>query len=182
LQPSCFVKIIKSKVVITSFLLFTNIQRALQKSWNIFFCWASTGRDMFGPVGDYVGNYHLHSAPNVNLYRASVASVSLIKYTRLLRLRHDENWKYFGNNVGRSNSVQNSTKKAAKTYELLRQAYGKFALSYTQITRWMKKFKEGQKGVEDDYCSGRHSTSQIDKNGSRVFDLLNLIVEWVLGY
>jgi hypothetical protein len=68
-------------------------------------------------------------------------------------------------------------KKAAETYELLRQAYGKSALSYAQVTRWVKKFKESQKGVEDDHCSGRPSTSQIDKNESRVCDLLNLIVE-----
>lgn len=65
-------------------------------------------------------------------------------------------------------------KKAAETHELLRQAYGESALSYVQVTRWVKKFKEGQEGVEDDPRSGRPSTSQIDKNVSRVRNLLNV--------
>lgn len=58
------------------------------------------GRDMFGPVGDCVGNSHLHSAPNVNQFRVSVTSVSLIEYTPVLRLRHDENGKYFRTTSG----------------------------------------------------------------------------------
>jgi len=37
----------------------------------------------------------------------------------------------------------------------------------------VKKFKEGQEGVEDDLRSGRPSTSQIDENVSRVRNLLN---------
>lgn len=37
----------------------------------------------------------------------------------------------------------------------------------------MKKFKEGQEGVEDDPRSGRPSTSQTDENVTRVRDLLN---------
>lgn len=46
-------------------------------------------------------------------------------------------------------------KNAAETYELLRQDYGESALLCVQVTRWVKKFKEGQKGVEDDHRSGR---------------------------
>jgi transposase len=64
-------------------------------------------------------------------------------------------------------------KKAAETHELLKQAYGEYALSYVQVTRWVKKFKEGQEGVEDDPRSGRPSTSQTDENVTRVRYLLN---------
>jgi len=34
-------------------------------------------------------------------------------------------------------------KKAAETHELLKQAYGESALSYVQVTRWVKNVKEG---------------------------------------
>ena len=64
-------------------------------------------------------------------------------------------------------------KKAAETHELLKQAYGESALSYVQVTRWVKKFKEGQEGVEDDPHSGQPSTSQTDEKVTRVRDLLN---------
>lgn len=64
-------------------------------------------------------------------------------------------------------------KKAAETHELLKQAYGESALSYVQVSRWVKKFKEGQEGVDDDLRSGRPTTSQTDENVTRVRDLLN---------
>ena len=64
-------------------------------------------------------------------------------------------------------------KTAAETHELLKQAYEEFALSYVQVTRWMKKFKGGQEGVDDDPRSGRPSTSQSDENVTRVRELLN---------
>jgi len=35
-------------------------------------------------------------------------------------------------------------KKTAEAHELLKQAYGESALSYVQVSRWVKKFKKGQ--------------------------------------
>ena len=64
-------------------------------------------------------------------------------------------------------------KKAAETHEFLKQAFGESTLSYVQVWRWVKKFKEGQEGVDDDLRSGRPTTSQTDENVTRVSDLLN---------
>jgi len=64
-------------------------------------------------------------------------------------------------------------KKTAETHELLKQACGESALSYMQVTRWIKNFRECQEVVDDDNRSGRPSTSQIDENVICVRELLN---------
>ncbi|XP_023289218.1 putative uncharacterized protein FLJ37770, partial [Orussus abietinus] len=53
------------------------------------------------------------------------------------------------------------------------QAFGDSALSYSQVSRWLKEFKEGREEVVDDPHAGRPSTSTTDDNFTRVRDLLN---------
>ncbi|KAL1138560.1 hypothetical protein AAG570_008623 [Ranatra chinensis] len=56
---------------------------------------------------------------------------------------------------------------------MLVEAYGECALSYSQVSRWLKAFKEGREGVVDEPRAGRPSTSSTDVNLDRVRDLLN---------
>jgi hypothetical protein len=56
---------------------------------------------------------------------------------------------------------------------MIQKAYGDSALSYSQVFRWLKLFKNGREEVEDDPRSGRPSNSKSDKNVSRFRDLLN---------
>ncbi len=46
-------------------------------------------------------------------------------------------------------------------------------MSYVQVTRWVKKFKDGQEGVDDDLRSGRPSTSRNEANVNRARELMN---------
>jgi transposase len=64
-------------------------------------------------------------------------------------------------------------KSLANTHQMIQEAYGDSALSYSQVSRWLKLFKNGREEVEDDPRSGRPSTSKSDKNVFRVCDLLN---------
>ena len=64
-------------------------------------------------------------------------------------------------------------KSLAETHQMIQEAYGDSALSYSQVSRWLKLFKNGREEVEDDPLSGRPSTSNSDKNVSHVRDLLN---------
>lgn len=64
-------------------------------------------------------------------------------------------------------------KNLADTYQMVKEAYGDSALSYPQVSRWLNLFKNGRENVEDDHRSGRPTSSRIDKNVSRVNELLN---------
>jgi len=54
-------------------------------------------------------------------------------------------------------------KTAAKTYQLLQQAYGEDAMGRTQVFVWFRRFKEGRSSVESDPRSGRPSTSRNEE-------------------
>lgn len=56
---------------------------------------------------------------------------------------------------------------------MIREAYGDSALSYSQVSRWLKAFKEGRGEVHDEQRSGRPSTSKTDNNVARVRQLLD---------
>lgn len=64
-------------------------------------------------------------------------------------------------------------KSLAETHQLIVQAYGDSALSYSQVSRWLKAFKKGREEVVDEPRAGRPSTSTTDDNLARVRDLLN---------
>ncbi|KAJ8955914.1 hypothetical protein NQ318_005462 [Aromia moschata] len=56
---------------------------------------------------------------------------------------------------------------------MIREAYGDSALSYSQVSRWLKVFKEGREEVHDEQSSGRPSTSKTDNNVACVRQLLD---------
>ncbi|KAG8237055.1 hypothetical protein J437_LFUL016981 [Ladona fulva] len=64
-------------------------------------------------------------------------------------------------------------KSLAETHKLIVQAYGGSALSYSQVSRWLKAFKGGREGVVDEPRAGRPSIGKTDDNLARVGDLLN---------
>ncbi|XP_023702553.1 protein GVQW3-like [Cryptotermes secundus] len=64
-------------------------------------------------------------------------------------------------------------KSIADTHQMIQRTYWDSALSYSQVSRWLKLFKNGREEVEYDPRSGRPSTSKSAKNVSRVRDLLN---------
>lgn len=64
-------------------------------------------------------------------------------------------------------------KSFAETHKLIVQAYGDSTLSYSQVSRWLKAFKEGREEVVDEPRAGRPSTSTTDDNLARGRDLLN---------
>ena len=64
-------------------------------------------------------------------------------------------------------------KTAKKTFDFLTEAFKDDCLSYLQIKKWHKSFKEGREVVADEARSGRKSTSRTDDNFTLVRDLLN---------
>ena len=59
-----------------------------------------------------------------------------------------------------------------ETYKKLRRAYGEHALSRIQVFRWHKVFLDGREIVEDEPRCGRPCTSKMDKNVTKVRDLV----------
>jgi len=55
-----------------------------------------------------------------------------------------------------------------ETFNKLKQAYGKHALSRSQVFKWYKAFSEGRESIKDESRSGRPSTSITDKNLEKV--------------
>jgi hypothetical protein len=54
-------------------------------------------------------------------------------------------------------------KTATKTFEMLKSAYGEEYLSRTSVFEWHKRFKEGQKSLQDDDWKGHPSTSRTQE-------------------
>ncbi|XP_029163429.1 protein GVQW3-like [Nylanderia fulva] len=65
-------------------------------------------------------------------------------------------------------------KTAKETFDFIRpQTFKNDCLSYSQVKKWHKSFKESREEVADEARSGRPSTSRTDDNVTRVRDLLN---------
>ncbi|KAG8235318.1 hypothetical protein J437_LFUL003599 [Ladona fulva] len=64
-------------------------------------------------------------------------------------------------------------KSLEETHILIVQAYRDSALSYSQVSRWLKAFKEGQEEVVNKPCTGWLSTSTTNDNLACVRNLLN---------
>jgi hypothetical protein len=56
------------------------------------------------------------------------------------------------------------SKSAAKTFEMLCEAFGLHSLSQTVVFEWHSGFKADRMPVEDDERSGRPSTSKTKEN------------------
>ena len=50
----------------------------------------------------------------------------------------------------------------------LQEVYGDDTMSKTRLFEWRRRFRERREEVEDDYMSGRQSTSRTNKNVERV--------------
>jgi uncharacterized cysteine cluster protein YcgN (CxxCxxCC family) len=51
-----------------------------------------------------------------------------------------------------------------ETFNKLKQAYGKHALSRSQVFKWYKAFSESRESIKDEPHSGRPSTSKTNNN------------------
>jgi len=117
-------------------------------SWNIYFCRVSTGRDIFGPVGLGVGDSQSSSQCTKHQF---VPSIDCVKIADLVHLCFVTTLRStMENTIEQCCAIKFCTKldkKAAETHKLLKKVYGK---SVRANTRWLKKFKESQEGVDDD--------------------------------
>ena len=59
-------------------------------------------------------------------------------------------------------------KPPTEALKFLQEVYGDETMSRTRLFEWYMRFKEGREMVEDDYRSGRPSTSRTDENVERV--------------
>ena len=59
-------------------------------------------------------------------------------------------------------------KPPTEALKLFQEVYGDETMSRTRLFEWYMRFKEGREMVEDDYRSGRPSTSRTDENVERV--------------
>ncbi|XP_053667320.1 protein GVQW3-like [Anopheles marshallii] len=64
-------------------------------------------------------------------------------------------------------------KNTSETFAMLQEAFKDECLSYSQVKKWYKAFKEGREAVADEPRSGRPVTSRIYENVQRVRDFLN---------
>jgi ribosomal protein S25 len=55
---------------------------------------------------------------------------------------------------------------------MLEMVYGESAMKHRTVNKWVDRFKEGRESVDDDAHTGRPSTSRVDENIQRVYDLV----------
>jgi hypothetical protein len=49
---------------------------------------------------------------------------------------------------------------------------GESAMKRRTVYKWVDRFKKGKESVGDDARAGRHSTSRVNENIQRVYDLV----------
>jgi hypothetical protein len=59
-------------------------------------------------------------------------------------------------------------KSAAKTFEMLREAFGEHSLSRRAVFEWPSRFKVGRVSAENDERLGRPSTSKTTENVEKI--------------
>lgn len=64
-------------------------------------------------------------------------------------------------------------KSPSETFAMLQQVFGPECLSYSQVKKWNKAFREGREEVTDEPRSGRPSSARTDVNVQRVREVLN---------
>ncbi len=62
---------------------------------------------------------------------------------------------------------------ATETIAMIQKAYGKDALSKSQVGRWHKAFREGREDIEDEQRTGRPSTSHTLDSVAKVKAVLD---------
>jgi hypothetical protein len=65
-------------------------------------------------------------------------------------------------------------KSVAETLNMLRQAYGNEAMSYTQCFEWHRCVKSGRTSLENDERSGRPSMTITPENVERIADIVDV--------
>jgi len=55
---------------------------------------------------------------------------------------------------------------------MLEMVYGESAMKCRTVYKWVDRFKEGRESVDDDARTGHPSTSRVDENIQRVYDLV----------
>ena len=63
-------------------------------------------------------------------------------------------------------------KTAKEIFNALQEACGTYALSYSQVTRWVNEFKNGRKCVQDAHRAGRTVTATDSYNTGQLKKLL----------
>jgi histone-lysine N-methyltransferase SETMAR len=64
-------------------------------------------------------------------------------------------------------------KSAKKIFNALQEACDTYALSYVQVTRWVKELKDGRDSVKDNHRPGRNVTATDSYSTVQVKELLN---------
>jgi hypothetical protein len=64
-------------------------------------------------------------------------------------------------------------KSTTETLEKLREAFGEYSLSRTEVSEWHSRFKASQLSVEDDKRSGQPSTSKTTENVETIRELIH---------
>ena len=63
-------------------------------------------------------------------------------------------------------------KTAKEIFSALQEACGTYALSYSQVTRWLNEFKNGRECVQDAHRAGRTVTATDSYNTEQIKRLL----------
>jgi transposase len=63
-------------------------------------------------------------------------------------------------------------KNGQEILQMLEMVCGESAMKRRTMHKWVDQFKEGRESVDDDARAGRPSTSRVDENIQRVYDLV----------
>jgi len=61
---------------------------------------------------------------------------------------------------------------AAEIHQRLQRAYGSVCMGASSVRRWVKHFKDGKTGIQDQPRSGRPRTASTERNKERVDEII----------